>query len=249
MPEQKGPFDSYTFGIVGFGDFGSLLAELLPQEAKKLVTDVIPKEPKTANLQFTDLEHLVENSDIVFLAIPLSAYEEVLPKLAQTDSLVVDISSVKVEPQKLLTGYLGASRDVLITHPLFGPQTANNGLEGLKLIVTKKQGETAGMVCDYFAELGVKIVEMSAEEHDRQMAYTQVLTFFVSRALLNMNVRDVELSAPSFQKLLALEELESQHSEDLFMTIQRGNPYGKEVRDTIMESFKQLQQDIDGQNH
>ena len=237
-------FADYNLGIIGFGSFGSFLAGLLPEDSRKLVFDIESRQSSVANLEFVRLHELLQNADIIFLAVPIAVYPELLTQLRESRALIIDIASVKVEPTKLFQQHLSADHEVLQMHPLFGPESAASGLDGHKLIVTGKKGDRAQQVIDYFDSVGADIIETTAEAHDQQMAYTHVLTFFISRALLNMKIRDVELSAPSFQKLLALEELESHHSDDLFKTIQRGNPYGDAVRQELMTALKQLEDDI-----
>lgn len=239
-------FNDTTFGIIGYGSFGALLAQILPKESQILVSSRTQKSFDQPNVGPASLEQLKTEADVLFLSIPLEAYSSILPKIDGTKALIVDVASVKVAPTELLRQHLQQSDQLLITHPLFGPQTAQHGLDGLKFIVTQKSGDKAEGVVEYFESLGLEIVYMSADDHDKQMAYTHVLTFFISRALLKMNIRDVELSAPSFQKLLALEDLESKHSEDLFRTIQKGNPYGKEVRETLLKTLQDLQTELDG---
>jgi prephenate dehydrogenase len=97
---------------------------------------------------------------------------------------------------------------------------------------------------DFATKLGLKVIEKSTEEHDREMAYAQGLTFFVARALMKSNIHDVELRTPSFKKLLDLAELESHHSDDLFRTIQLGNTFTRKVRASFARQVAELLEEL-----
>lgn len=243
-----------TFGVIGYGSFGALLVDLLPKSDKKLIATSkdldLAKLP--ANTQVADVQELAKQADVIFLSIPLAAYESVAEKLRanlRAETLLVDIASVKVVPEKILPTLFPGHENILYTHPLFGPQSAkSNNLEGLKFIVTKNHAFRADKVVKIFADLGAEIVEMSAEEHDKQMSYTHALTFFIAHALGRMKIKDIELSAPSYKKLLALRDLDSSHSDDLFKTIQSGNPFSKETRKRLIETLTEIDKQIDEDN-
>lgn len=219
-----------TVGIIGFGSFGTFLAEKLGTLCQVKVYDPYVSAPERVA---ADLDSVCE-SDYVVLAIPLEAYESVgkviRGKLGDT-SVIVDISSVKSEPVRLLARIF-PNRRVVVTHPLFGPQSAVKGLAGHTLVMCPEASdpEHYELIKHFCAGLGLKVVEKSAQDHDKDMAYAQGLTFFVARALMRMDIHAVELQTPSFRKLLELAELESHHSEDLFTTIQKGNEFTEDIR-------------------
>lgn len=241
------------YGVIGYGSFGQLLIDLLPADdtnfvvSSKDLTGVLP-----SNTQQVSLKEMCQQSDVVFLSIPLSAYEKVceqmLPDL-RPETLIVDVASVKVKPQEMLPGLLAGHDNLLFTHPLFGPQSANGrDLTGLKFVVTKPDGKQSLEVIKVFEDLGAEIVNMSAEEHDKQMSYTHALTFFISHALAEMEVKEVELSAPSYKKLLALRDMDENHSSDLFQTIQSGNPYSAEIRKKLIDTLVEIDSNVNADN-
>ncbi len=243
-----------TYGVIGYGSFGKLLVELLPEAEPKLVStrQTLDGSELPANSVTANIEELAKKCDVIFLAIPFAAYEslaENLRPLLQPDTLLVDVASVKVKPQELLPKLFPEHKNFLFTHPLFGPQSATNrDLTGLKFIVTQPDGQHSADVIKVFSDLGAEIVEMSADEHDRQMSYTHALTFFISHALAKMEITDVELSAPSYQKLLTLRDLDLSHTEDLFETIQIGNPYSKTTRKKLIDTLLEIDRQIDENN-
>lgn len=243
-----------TYGVIGYGSFGKLLVELLPADDPKLIStsQTLDSQDLPQNSKVTSLEELAESCDVIFLSIPLAAYEplaEKLRPLLQPETLLVDVASVKVKPQELLPKLFPDHKNFLFTHPLFGPQSATErDLTGLKFVVTQPDGQHSAEVLKVFSDLGAEIVEMSADEHDRQMSYTHALTFFISHALAKMEIAEVELSAPSYQKLLTLRDLDLSHSEDLFGTIQSGNPYSKDTRKKLIDTLLEIDRQIDENN-
>lgn len=228
-------------GIIGFGSFGQFASRVLAPYADVVVWS----EPAVE--QGVSFEE-VAASDVVILAVPLPAYEPVLLRLKpllHSETVVVDICSVKLESREVMLRVLGPTQSMLITHPLFGPESAGQGTAGHELIVCDAVGERAEK-CLAFCEqqLGLKITRIQPEQHDRVMAYVHVLTFFVARALGRMDMPDIPFKTPSFNELMDLIHLDAKHSDELFATIQRGNPFADEVRQAFLRSASELESQI-----
>lgn len=235
-----------SVGIIGFGSFGSFLASKLEGLCAVKVYDPNTEVPKVLSSKLDD----VSVCDYVVFAVPLDAYKEVIDSIAGhlgKDTVVVDISSVKVEPARILHELL-PSRKVVVMHPLFGPQSASSGLSGHTLVMCPEVSnpEAYASIKRFSVGLGLNIVEKSAENHDKDMAYAQGLTFFVARALMRMNIHSVELHTTSFKKLLDLAELESHHSDELFTTIQMGNMFTGVVRQEFTSQINQIMSELSG---
>lgn len=234
-------------GIVGLGSFGKLIAQLAPKNVELVSYDInggsIEGVKKVA---LAELAH----ADVIFLAIPLQAYASFLTKLEpviRPETLLVDVCSVKVRPAQLIAKYLSGHQNVLLTHPLFGPQSVAPGkTAGRELIVTKSNGEKAQKLLNYCQkELKLTIRHATNEDHDKAMAQVHALTFFVAHGLSRANVGDgVPYVTPSFGSLLELVKLDKTHTESLFNTIQLGNPYAQEARETLIENFKLVEKEL-----
>jgi len=220
---------STKLGIIGAGDFGRLLERLF--SGRYLVQFADSRDLGLDNQ--VSLEELIQQSKVIFLAIPFSAYDTVLPiiaKQSRADCLVVDISSVKSMPEKKLEQHIPELDSVLL-HPLFGPQSVPaTSLKGHSLIVCSTPSPAAEHIIDHFVELGARRQEMTPKQHDISMAYTQSLTFFLGRGLTDLEIDHHEFATPSFERLLSLRALDYKHSNDLFETIQTANPYAADVR-------------------
>lgn len=230
------------------GSFGKLTASLLPKNTSVYSYDPA-HETKDSPIGSHTFE-LVATADIVILAIPLKAYKPTLQKLnglLKPETLIVDVCSVKTVPEQLLAKYLPNHTNLLLAHPLFGAQTIKDAGKGHKLIVTKAHGETAKKVLDYCEKkLGLEIKHLTAKEHDMAMAEVHALTFFLGRALNNTSINSAPPDLPpSYKSLLELVRLDKAHSEDLFETIELGNPYAAATRKAFVRQMLDLEKDLE----
>lgn len=235
-----------TVGLIGYGGFGELIAQTLEGKAEvKVFSRTIAKVPKHLRAELAD----VCACDYLVLSIPLGSYRAVLADVAQhitPNTVVIDVCSVKVKPSEIIKELLPNS-PLVATHPLFGPQTIQNGMDNLTFVICDDVSaeQPADVVDDFATTLGLKVVRMTAQEHDKQMAQVHALTFFVARTLLNMDVAAVSLKTPSFEKLLSLIDLERTHSQELFDTIQIGNPFASDVRHAFLREATRIANHLD----
>ena len=232
-----------SVGIIGFGSFGKFLAETLAQ-----YVDAKTYDPKGAGKWLYSFEEVAQ-SDFVILAVPLGAYDDVLKKLKpllDPGVVIVDVASVKMKPLAKIREIL-PEQPLVATHPMFGPESARDSLEGHTLVMCPDASSKAAYekIKNFAVVRGLKIQEMTPEAHDQAIATVQGLTFFVARALENMGLHDESLWTPSFGRLLHLAELEKHHSQELFETIQLGNEFTAEVRRRFLDTAVQ----IDGSLH
>lgn len=237
-----------TFGIIGGGAFGPVAAKhLSPQDAEVLVFDKNPDAGHIKNTQRVGFT-AVATADVVVLAVPFDAYQSLLPELAETikpDTMLVDVCSVKTRPSELFQDFgLMDRNNVLMTHPLFGPQSVDGSAEGKKIVVTKQHGSLADELQNVWRQKGIDIVQMSPNEHDQEMAVVHALTFFVGRALLEMDIKESFVNTNYFSKLLSLVELERHHSRELFDTIQCHNPFAAGMREEFLSTLKKLHDEV-----
>lgn len=230
-----------TFGVVGGGGFGQLVAtRLAPNDTEILMTDTNDAVRIPEDVTRTDLKAVVA-ADVVVLAVPFDSYPDVIPAVvehAPQETLIVDVCSVKMEPAKIFeqNGLLDRG-NVLMTHPLFGPQSAATGVQGKNLVVTTVQGDRATELLELWKTRGIEVTRMSAEEHDREMAKVHVLPFFIGRTLLNMDLNGSLAGTEYYGKLLALIDVERCHSPELFDTIQRHNPFAVSMRSNLITNL------------
>jgi prephenate dehydrogenase len=236
-----------TIGVIGLGNFGTLAALHLARDTRLKVIGYDVRNRADLPVEQVDLA-TVAAADIVILAVPLEAYPatlEALGPLLAPETLVVDICSVKMYTEQYIEQYLPNHPNVLFTHPLFGPQSASETTQGHALVVTGGKGDKIEPVLAYCEEtLGLTLHRMSGEEHDKIMASVHVLTFFVGRGLSNLHLPEGPFITPSYTMIMDLIALDHKHSDELFRTIQDGNPFAEEMRHELVHSFQALADEL-----
>jgi len=228
-------------GIIGFGNFGRFLYKHLKPY---FLLSVYEKSIKKNTLES------VIKSDIIILAVPVSSFENVLKKISpllNTDTLIVDVASVKVKPTILMKKYL-PTNPLLGLHPLFGPESGKNGIEGLSIIYSPIRIEKNSLthIKDFLkSTFKVQLKKMSPEEHDKQMAYVQGITHFIGKALNTLDLPKFKDETKAYTKLLEIKQLLHRTSADLFDTIEKENPYAKKVRTNFLKTLENLENKIE----
>ncbi|MFA5813988.1 MAG: hypothetical protein WC862_05785, partial [Patescibacteria group bacterium] len=93
-------------------------------------------------------------------------------------------------------------------------------------------------------KLELKIIHATPEEHDRQMASSQALVHFLGRGLAEMRLTKQKISTPDFQSLLKINDLVGNDTWQLFMDMQRFNPFAGEVRKNLVEALRGIEENI-----
>jgi prephenate dehydrogenase len=149
-------------------------------------------------------------------------------------------------PARWMSELLPAHADLVATHPLFGPQSARNGLAGLRFVVCPVRGRRHRQVAAFGRRLGLKVTVTTPEEHDREMAYVQALTHLIGRSLVNMGIPDEQLKTQSYQHLLDLCGLIGADTFELFTAIQTQNPFAREVATAFVDQARGLLGQVEG---
>ncbi|MBI4141411.1 prephenate dehydrogenase [Candidatus Woesearchaeota archaeon] len=229
--------------IIGFGRFGRLAAKHLKKHFNVFVADKINKKPEAdvLGVKFVDLKTAAQKP-ILILSVPVQQLEETLKEISKnirSGTLVLDVCSVKVLPIQLMKSILPQNVDIIATHPLFGPQSAVNGIAGHKIVICPVKTTMLEQVTKFLQSLGLKTIIATPEEHDKVMARTQALSHFIGKALSDINKQ--EFSVPTFQKLVELKKMVANDSDELFSTIQTLNPFAAQARKQFLTSLKKIE--------
>jgi 3-phosphoshikimate 1-carboxyvinyltransferase len=208
-------FASKTVAIVGLGLIGGSIARGLrtanPQQRLLAVdTDTgALNEAKTAGVidAFTDLQSAITEADLVVLATPPLLIEELVPQLAEqesVDTVFTDVGSAKSHITRCVEAQSEnfASRFVP-GHPIAGSErsgfTASKGelFFGRNVILTPLAGnrrDAIALVHNLWRALGADILAMSVQRHDKVLAATShlphALAFTLVDALLEQEQSD-----------------------------------------------------------
>lgn len=232
-------------GIIGMGAFGVLAARTLEPFCNVVGFDInaTPNDIHTVTLAE------VLQSDWVIIAVPLQAYPQLLTSLKphlKPNTTLIDICSVKIKPQELFAQHLPRHTNIVFTHPMFGPQSATSGVAGKTIVFTNPQLPASKAVSDFCSQqLGLTIAEMTAQHHDKIMAQMHALTFFVARGLHSYGLTPSEFQAPSFTMLLDLVDLDTAQTQELFETVENGNPFAAAARQKLIDDLTDIHHQLD----
>ena len=123
------------------------------------------------------LEEVVD-VDYLVLAVPLDAYTETLEAIkpiVKPHTVIVDVCSVKVKPVETIRSIM-PDQPLVATHPMFGPESASVSFAGHTFVMCPEVSTTEPYenIKHFANSLGLGVVEMSADEHDREIAVVPV---------------------------------------------------------------------------
>lgn len=234
--------------IVGFGRFGRVLYELLKDDFEIILYN---RSKIEKDATFSDSTIIAKNigkiyeSDVVFFAVPIEAFEEVIKEHRQyfKKHLLIDVLSVKMHPAEVWKKYLaGTEASAILTHPMFGPDSIMNGFEGLPIVMDKftSDPEDYAFWKKFFSEKGITVVEMSPNEHDKMAADSQGLTHFIGRLLKSYGLKPSKIDSLGTKKLLEVMDQTIHDTWQLFENLQHYNPYTKKMRVKLGEKYDEL---------
>ncbi len=233
-----------SVGVYGLGRFGLFWAELLSTRFPVVAYNRTPGRRLPEGVREVDLDSLMQ-ADTIFLCTAISATEPVLRQIApllRAGTTVIDTCSVKVYPVRLMEEILPTTVSLIGTHPMFGPDSARSGVQGLPLIVTPVRAplETLSAWEQTFRQIGLVVHRMTPAEHDYEAAYTQGVTHFIGRVLRDLELKPSAISTLGYKKLLEVMEQTCNDPWQLFVDLQRLNPYTGEMRKSLRASVDRI---------
>lgn len=236
-------------GLVGFGRFGRFAARHLRAHFDIVAADLRPVRAQADDLgiRHGDLAEAAA-CPYVLLAVPVQALPGVLdaisPHLAP-GALVADVCSVKVAPLRWMRERLPEHVEIVGTHPMFGPRSAADGLQGHVIVVCPERTERRSPVCAFLERLGLEVIVSDAETHDRQAAYTQALAQYLGRALAEIEGADHPIATPAARRLREVARLVADDTAELFAAIEKLNPYALQMRRRLRERLDEIDAEIE----
>jgi len=236
-------------GIIGYGRFGSVLADLLSKKYEVRVYD-IEEVANDEGIEVCRLEEVLE-CILVFIAVPIRAFEGVVKEIATHqlyNTTIIDVCSVKVYPVEIMEKNLQDHVGIIASHPHFGPDSYSPFRE-LKATICPVRDvyKRTNEVKEIFESESIRTIQMTPDEHDRTAASSQGITHFIGRVLNESGVRSTNINTMGFNELLGVIEQTCNDSWDLFKDLQRYNSYTNGMIDNLVETIdkihKQLKKD------
>lgn len=195
---------------------------------------------------------LLSSSQAILFAVPISSagsiIDEILP-LAPQNALLVDLTSLKVKPLEAMMRHRG---EVLGLHPMCAPSAA--GLLNQPVVACMGRcAERSQLFLKLLGDLGARVIEMEAERHDRLMAVVQGLNHFYSIAFahalraLGFSAEDtLQVASPVYELRMELIGRILAQNPELYVDIERENPYVPEALKAYLESLEVFKASIEG---
>jgi prephenate dehydrogenase len=228
--------------LLGYGRFGRALAEL----ARGRDIEVSAWDAAGGG-DVPSAADALRGASHVVVAVPVARTADVLAVAAphlSASQLVMDVGSVKVHPVEALDAALGDRVPWVGTHPLFGPASLALAERPMRVVVcpNTRHPDAAPRARAFYEGLGCEVFEATAEEHDRLMARTHALAFFVAKGVLDAHVSLGQSAPPpftpaSYQGLARTVETVRSDAGHLFRAIEQENPYASEARRALIDAL------------
>jgi len=204
--------------IIGCGLIGSSLARAIKKNnlAEKIVSsnrsDVLNKkviELKIVDDSSSDTKKMVDGSDLVVIATPLSSYEDVISKIKNSlknGVILTDVGSVKENVINLIEKNISESISWIPSHPIAGTEESGPGAGFSELfqnrwcILTpskKAKEKDVKLLETFWKKIGSKVDIMDAKQHDYILSITSHIPHLIAYNIVNtsLNIQDEKESA------------------------------------------------------
>lgn len=237
--------------IIGLGRFGKLLAEILKDDFEVHVWSQSNKQnlAKDMGVKWIELENGIKSCDVIFYCVPISMFEDIFTSHLEiyknsSSKLIIDIQSVKVAPKKVLEKYLPKHCQAILTHPIFGPDSVKtHGLAGSRIMMDQFNASEKNYIFwkEYFLSKKLNVIEMSADEHDKQAAISQGVVFFIAKVLEDFGLAKTSVDTYWAEQLHKIVYgAVGNDTWQLFIDLQTKNPHTKKMRDDLGRSLDKI---------
>ena len=204
--------------IIGCGLIGSSLARAIKKHnlSEKIVSsnrsDIVNKkvlELKIVDNSSSDTRKMVEDSDLIIIATPLSSYENVILKIKnylKSGMILTDVGSVKERVIGLVEKVIPKDVSWIPSHPIAG--TEDSGPEAgfselfknrwCILTPSKKAKEKdINTLKSFWKKIGSKVDIMDAKQHDYILSITSHIPHLMAYNIVNtsINIQEEKQSA------------------------------------------------------
>ena len=195
--------------IIGCGLIGSSLARAIKKNnlAEKIVSsnrsDAVNKkviELKIVDDSSSDTKKMVDGSDLVVIATPLSSYEDVISKIKNSlknGVILTDVGSVKGNVINLIEKNISESISWIPSHPIAGTEESGPGAGFSELfqnrwcILTpskKAKEKDVKLLETFWKKIGSKVDIMDAKQHDYILSITSHIPHLIAYNIVNTSL-------------------------------------------------------------
>ena len=233
--------------IGGLGRMGEWMARYLDMVGYRVdVADRVERDTEFSRVQ--DWQAVVNDYDLIVVAVPLGPSNDILLQLAELkpDCLVFDIGSLKNPIREGLEAMRQSGCRVCSVHPMFGPNEI--GLSGRHILFVDVGSQQAiAEARALFAHTAADCVELSLEEHDEVMAWILGLSHLVNIAFAGALAQSGEkvpllkqISSSTFNAQLNVATQVVCENPHLYFEIQQGNVNTADVSEHFQKVLNEL---------
>tara|TARA_B100001971_G_scaffold25356_1_gene19862 strand:+ start:3238 stop:3966 length:729 start_codon:yes stop_codon:yes gene_type:complete len=233
-------------GIIGFGRFGKLATKYLSEDFEVYVSSRSDKteDIKKINGIPASLGEVCKK-DVIIPCVSISEFENVLKEikgLLKENSLVIDVCSVKEYPVEKMKTILLEKTQILATHPMFGPDSAADSLKDRKIVLCKVRidNDKYEKIKEYLAKKNLIVIEVTPEEHDKEIAKSLLLTHFIGRGLIDFGATDLDIDTEGHRRLISILDTVKNDTGQLFEDMNSYNKNSKKVREDFIKSLNKI---------
>ncbi len=196
--------------IIGCGLIGSSIARAIRKKklSSKIVSsnrsDLVNKkviELKIVDDSNSDTKKMVEGSDLIIIATPLSSYENVILKIKDSlknGSILTDVGSVKENVISLVEKNVPKNVSWISSHPISGteesgPEAGFSELfENKWCILTpsnKTNDKDIKLLETFWKKIGSKVDVMDAKQHDYILSITSHIPHLIAYNIVNTTLK------------------------------------------------------------
>jgi prephenate dehydrogenase len=261
-------------GLIGCGLMGGSFALALKRAG--LVQRVVGYSPSTSTLQkalqlgvidttAASVEQAACGADLVLVAVPVSATEATLQRIAPAvtpEMLVMDVGSTKTDVLEAAQRALGQRIGSFVpAHPIAGKEKAGVAhadarlYQGCQVILTPttdtldKQRQQAQAI---WQALGCKVLQMSPEAHDAAFAAVSHFPHLLAFALMNavtgqpQGQEFLSLAGPGFRDFTRIAASDPKVWRDIFLSNRQQLLLQSQHLQTQLQAFEALMLQGDG---
>jgi len=260
--------------IIGCGLIGSSLARAIKKNnlAEKIVSsnrsDAVNKkviELKIVDDSSSDTKKMVDGSDLVVIATPLSSYEDVISKIKNSLKnrvILTDVGSVKENILNLVEKNIPENISWIPSHPIAGteesgPEAGFSSLfQNRWCILTpskKAKEKDINLLQTFWEKVGSKVDIMEAKQHDYILSITSHIPHLIAYNIVNtsLNIQDekestiVKYSAGGLRDFTRIAASNPIMWRDIFIQNKKNT---SKMIDKFIENLEDLKQAIESED-
>jgi prephenate dehydrogenase len=234
--------------IGGGGKMGRWFAGLLKADGCDIVLSGrnrqnLENAGREMDIPTAAMAEAVTGADIILISVNIDSLEAVISGLAphvRPEQVIIEITSVKTLPTRLMRQYLPNSR-WLGVHPMFGPGARNYRGQNFILTPTDENDGLVARVREFLERKGGRVNVMSPTEHDEMMTVILGLSHFIAIVTADclLDFKGLEKTRPvsstTYKVLLDLVESVVAEDPSLYGTLQMNLPQLPELEALFCE--------------